>query len=75
MLCKGFRGKPIVLGIIPGISVTITLDYSTNDFRLLSSEKGWNVEKDIVIEIDDAHLIVPTGELHPKVGLPIYEKI
>ena len=38
-------------GILPGIEVMINLEYSSNDFRLLSGETGYANNKDVVIEI------------------------
>ena len=54
-------------GIIPGVKVNITLDYSSDDFRLLSLDSDYPDEKNVVFEIADAHLIVPVGNLQPKV--------
>lgn len=62
------RKKHSISGIAPGVRVGITLDYSTNDFRLLSLEKDPSFNaNNIVFEITDAHLIVPIGQFHPKV--------
>ena len=55
-------------GIAPGVRLCVTLDYSTNDFRLLSFEKEYDTSK-VVFEIADAHLVVPVGQFHPKVRI------
>ena len=55
------------IGIPPGVNINITLDYSSNDFRLMTDEKNWAQRHNVVLEIDDCHLVVPTGQLHPKV--------
>ena len=54
-------------GILPGLEVVINIEYSSDDFRLLSGQKDWEGENDVVIEISDAHLTVPIAQLQPKV--------
>lgn len=48
------------LGILPGIEIGLDLVYSSNEFRLLMDEPNWALKNDVIIEVDDAHLVGKT---------------
>ena len=50
------------------MDVTLQLETSTDDYRFICSEIDWNLEDEVIMEIGECHLIVPVGQLHPKVG-------
>ena len=44
-------------GIPPGVQVLITLDYSSDDFRLLSAEGDWPQNNNVCIEIGSVRVL------------------
>ena len=53
--------ESITSGIIPGVEITLELEYSSDDFRILSAEDDYEHEDDIVIQIVEARLVIPMG--------------
>ena len=58
--------ESITSGIIPGVDVVIDMEYSSDDFRLMSAEDDYQYEDDVIIQIVEATLTIPMGEFHPK---------
>ena len=44
-------------GFLPGVEIGIDLVFSSNDFRLIMDEPNWVHKNDVIIEIDNAHLV------------------
>lgn len=59
--------RTFFLGILPGLELSLLLETSSDDYRLICGEKGWNLEDQVIMEIGECHLVVPVGQLHPKV--------
>ena len=51
---------------MPGIETTINLGYSKDTFRIISPETNWPQLAEVVLEVSDAHFVVPLGELNAK---------
>ena len=55
------------IGVLPGVDVNLTLETSSDDYRLICGEIDWNLEDQVIMELGECHFVVPVGHLHPKV--------
>lgn len=53
-------------GVISGVDVTIELEYSSDDFRILCAEREYEHLDNVVIQIVEARLTIPMGKISKK---------